>query len=166
MNIKNYINKLLSSGRIFLILAVSLCVGVLLIVLPKQNKVINRNETVEHQSSDTKIVNDYTDYERELKRILSKVKGVGEVDVMIKYSSTERRVLEKDIDTHGNEKTVLKSETSKSEPFVVATEFPTVDGIIIVAKGGGSASVKTSITDCVAGTMGVPAYKVKVLEMK
>ena len=99
------------------------------------------------------------------KNILSKVKGVGDVEVMIIYASSDEKILAKDKDSQGNEKTVSKNESSKNEPYVIKTKAPDVEGVIVVAQGGGNLNVKNLLIDCISNTINIPVHKVKVLEM-
>jgi len=167
MEFKKHIENIISSKKVYIILMTCFCIGVLLIVCSKKQP-ISENVDTKHDIDNIKIKSgdNGCDYEYELKRILSMIKGVGDVDVLIRYSSSEKQVVEKDIDNNGNEKTVTKNLTSQSEPFVVMTEFPNIEGIIIVAKGAGDIVTKNSIIECVSGAMGIPIYKVKVFEMK
>ncbi len=153
----------LMSKKIPLILTTLLCVGIFLVFSSNnRNSDITPGTIVESsQNTDEK-----SKCESELESILSQIKGVGDVQVMIVYSSTDRKILEKDVDSYGNEKTVTKNESSDTEPFVVMTKYPDINGIIVVARGGSDNRVKNIITECVSDVMGVPVHKVKVLEMK
>lgn len=103
--------------------------------------------------------------ETELENILSCVNGVGKTKVMIIYSSSEEKILAKDNAGTDDEKTVTKSESSINEPYVIKTNSPEIEGVIVVAEGGGNTNIKNTIKDCVSDTLNVALHKVKVLEM-
>ena len=165
MNLIDEVKNILMSKRIFIVLLLFLFIGVMLIVF--SNHYNTHEETNEEKPN---IISENTDeknkYERELEEILAQIKGVGDVKVMIVYGSTERKILEKDKDSHGNEKTVTKNQSSNTEPFVVMTKSPDISGVIVAAKGGGNVTVKNLISDCISEVLEVPVHKVKILEMK
>lgn len=122
--------------------------------------------------------------EQKLEKILGGMSGVGRVRVMITLSSSEELVVEKDIpstrsnttenDSEGGsrsivqsevkEDTVYRTEGSDSEPYVVKTLFPRVEGVVVVAEGAGGETAK-NITEIVQALFGVEAHKVKVVKM-
>lgn len=126
-----------------------------------------------------------TDLEEQLEGILAEMAGVGKVKVMITLKSSEELVVEKDepvtrsntseSDSAGGnrtitqmdsaETTVYRSTGSDSEPYVVKTLSPQVEGVVVVAQGAGSGTVNQSITEMVQALFGVEAHKVKVVKM-
>ena len=52
-----------------------------------------------------------------------------------------------------------------SEPYVTKENMPEVEGIVIVAKGGGDGNVCADITAAAEALLGVPAHKIKGLKM-
>lgn len=126
-----------------------------------------------------------SDLEERLESILSQMAGVGEVKVMITLQSSEELVVEKDepvsrsntneSDSAGGsrivtqvdseESTVYRSSGSDSEPYVIKTLSPQVEGVVVVAQGAGSGTVDKNITEMVQALFGVEAHKVKVVKM-
>lgn len=45
------------------------------------------------------------------------------------------------------------------------TDEKTVEGVVIVAEGGGNGSVASNITSALEALLGIPAHKIKVLKM-
>ena len=45
------------------------------------------------------------------------------------------------------------------------TDDKTVEGVVIVAEGGGNGSVASNITSALEALLGIPAHKIKVLKM-
>lgn len=123
--------------------------------------------------------------EKKLENTLSRISGVGSVQVMITLNATEELVVEKDQQTQssstaeedsqgGNrtthqlsrsENTVYHS-SGNNEPYVVKTLLPRVEGVVVVAQGAGTGTVNRSITDVVQALFDVEAHKVKVVKME
>lgn len=123
--------------------------------------------------------------EEQLEGILSEMAGVGRVKVMITLKSSEELVVEKDepvtrSNTNENdsaggsrivtqvdsaEATVYRTTGNESEPYVVKTLSPQVEGVVVVAQGAGSGTVNQNITEMVQALFGVEAHKVKVVKM-
>ena len=88
--------------------------------------------------------------EDKLKKILSKVDGVGEVDVFINYKDNSET----------SDSSVLFNERQKNN-----YDKNKVEGIIIVAQGGGDAKIISMIRNSVSESFGIPIHKVVVLKM-
>ena len=59
------------------------------------------------------------------------------------------------------------SETvSGGKPIVVKENTPEIEGIVVVAQGGGNVLVKESISKAAQALFNVPAHKVEVLKME
>ena len=124
--------------------------------------------------------------ESRLARILSGMDGVGKVEVMITLASTEELVVEKDntssrsqtneTDSEGGtrlisqtdlqEDTIYHTVGNQSEPYVIKTLLPSVEGVVVVAEGAGNGVMDKNITEVVQALFGVDAHKVKVVKMK
>lgn len=122
--------------------------------------------------------------EKELERLLSKVEGIGEVDVMLTIaSSEEKRTLQQEDhtsstsresdstggtrnQTQGSSKTepVLVGEDGK-EPFVVQVQSPQVEGVLVVAQGAGSGMIDSEIIAAVEALFPIEPHKIKVMKM-
>lgn len=128
---------------------------------------------------------EYTAYlENRLEETLSRISGVGRVQVMITLEATEELVVEKDQqtqssntteeDSQGGSRYVYQSDRSENtvyhssgsnEPYVVKTLMPEVSGVVVVAQGAGTGQISKDITDVVQALFGVEAHKVKVVKM-
>lgn len=126
-----------------------------------------------------------SDLEERLEKVLTEMAGVGKVKVMITLKSSEELVVEKDdtmVRSNTNENdsaggsrmvnqvdmapsTVYRTKGSESEPYVVKTISPRVEGVVVVAQGGGNGVVNKNITEMVQALFGVEAHKVKVVKM-
>lgn len=123
--------------------------------------------------------------EQKLKQVLAKMEGVGEVEVMITLQDEGERVVEKDLsqtsqsvsekdgsasrstqDKQYQEESVFSQEGgSGGEPFVSREVMPKVEGVLVVAKGGGDSKVAKNISDAVLALFPVEVHKIKVVKM-
>ncbi len=124
--------------------------------------------------------------EQRLTDILSKMENVGKVQVLITLKSSEELIVEKEqpvtrsatdekdsaggsrmvSEMSSEENTVYRTDGSNSEPYVVKTLTPTIEGVLVVAEGAGSGTVSRTITEIVQTLFGVDAHKVKVVRME
>ncbi len=124
--------------------------------------------------------------EEKLASRLSAMEGVGKVEVMLTFESSEELVVEKDAptvrsntiekDSEGGNRTVTQFEMGdstvyrsgsggQSEPYVVKTLNPRVEGVLVVAEGAGDGTVARNITEIAQALFGVEAHRVKVVSM-
>lgn len=124
--------------------------------------------------------------EEKLRNALAKIADVGQVEVMITLQSSRELVVEKEqpiirsttreedaqggnrevTEMDSRENTVYRSDGSASEPYVVKTLVPEIEGVLVVAQGAGTGTVSHSIVEIVQALFGVEAHKVKVVKMK
>ena len=130
--------------------------------------------------------NTTNELEMKLEDILSKIQGVGEVNVFINYSesseiipmyneSTQTSNTE-ETDTSGGTRRIEETDSQKEiiyeesdgEKTVITQKViePQIEGAIITAKGAGSAEVKTSIIQAVEAVTGLATHKIQVFEME
>ena len=128
----------------------------------------------------------YAEYlEGRLEKILSEVDGVGRVKVMITLSDSRESVIEKDrkeqqqevteTDSGGGSRTtkeadieqstVYRDSGSESTPYVQKEILPSVEGVFVVAEGGGNPTVVSEISETVMALFQVEAHKIKVVKM-
>ena len=156
----------------------------------KSNEVTQTPNVTENTLTTNRSNNGQQEYvallEEKLKSTLSDVAGVGKVQVMITLKASEELVLEKDEsinrsntneeDSEGGKRIVTQLETgentvystvgSESEPYVIKTLLPTVEGVVVVAQGADTGSVNKNITEIVKALFGVEAHKVRVVKME
>ena len=126
--------------------------------------------------------NEY-DLETELEDILSKMQGVGSVKVLVTYSQTSAVIpmYSQTESTSSTEETDSGGGTRKQESSNINKEvitdgnnkaitqtvvLPKVEGAIVIAEGGGNATIKADIIQAVASVTGVATYKIQVFEME
>lgn len=123
--------------------------------------------------------------EQKVAALLEQMEGAGRVKVIITLRSSSEKVVEKDApvsrtnteeaDSGGGtrtvnsmdtgESTVYANEGSYSEPYVIKTISPQVEGVVVLAEGAGSGSVSKNISDVIQVLFGIGAHQVKVIKM-
>lgn len=177
---KNMLNK---SGKDKILIII--LTGVLLLIISLPTKKTTETKQVNTESTEN-TDSGYEEYmEEKLENILSQVDGVGKVEVIISFKNTGEKVIAKDekysseniqeTDSSGGVRTTNQGSSEitniyhdteqGSEPFVKNENMPEVEGVIIVAQGGGDGTIATNITSAVESLLGVPVHKVKVLKM-
>lgn len=150
----------------------------------------SNTETVADQGMDvsnqeSKDLNAYTeDLEQRLARILSQIDGAGKVNVMITLKSSSEKVLDKDVESDRESTTESDSQggsrqTSKStkkeatvynesgtdgSPYVSKELSPKVEGVVVLAEGGGNAVVKENISEAVQALFGIEPHKIRIMK--
>ena len=122
--------------------------------------------------------------EERLETVLLSVDGVGNVRVMITLKNNGEKQLQSDTvrersstgetDSAGGSRTVQEGREEYSTvilnngtgdgPYVTRETAPEIEGVLVVAQGAGSSSVKTEIYEAVQALFNVPAHKIKVLK--
>ena len=114
-------------------------------------------------------------------------KNVGNVEVMItvKASGEQIALVEKDYtgsktneaDNQGGSRDTTeearsevviytKSSNGSMIPYIVKETMPEIEGVVVIAEGGGNTLTVNNIIDAVMALFDVPIHKIKVLEMK
>ncbi|MCM1246149.1 MAG: hypothetical protein NC293_10965 [Roseburia sp.] len=108
--------------------------------------------------------------EEQVRSILEKVDGVGEVDVMITLRASKEKVTLKDNtveEKRREEETVLiQDENDNTSPYVIREVEPQIEGILIVCDGGNRAAVQREIIDGISALFSVESHKIKVMKSK
>ena len=173
--------KFLKKDKLILIILV----GILLLVIKLPTKNEKKNENVVQTTTTEKISTDYASkLEGRLEKLLSKVNGVGKVTVAVTLVNTGENILytENDSSTQiveendgsgGNrvsEESSLKQSVIFSDngatPYVVDSNMPKVQGVVVVAEGADDAKIVSEITDAVNALLGIPVNRIKGLKME
>lgn len=146
----NFLYDLILSKKIYIILVLTFLCGILMINY-NNDRFIAKEKTVKTNANTSQVFNESNKtLEYKLRRILGKVEGVGEVDVFINYKDNT--------ETIGSNVMLNNQERKKSDKKMV-------EGIIIVAQGGGDAQIISLIRNSVSESFGIPLHKVVVLKM-
>ena len=124
--------------------------------------------------------------EERLTQALSRVAGVGEVQVMITLKASSELVVEKEqpvrrsstnesdavggnrivSEVTSEENVIYRSDGSLSEPYVIKTLPPQIEGVLVIAEGAGNGTVSRTIVEIAQALFDVEAHKVKVVPME
>lgn len=151
----------------------------------KETKSSQQTKEEESQSTDSEKYE--TQLEERLEGILSCVEGAGKVEVMITLkssstmqvasqgSSSQKEVTEEDAQGGNRITTESQKEEEKiyttngegeSVPFVEKEWMPQVEGVVIVAQGGGDSSTVQHLTNAAKAVLGIEVNKITVCKMK
>lgn len=182
---KDQLVILLLFGVLLLVIAIP--------VEPKKEKQEEKETMQEGESAleGTKEPLSADSYERQqeerLKEVLEKVEGVGRAEVMITLRASAQKVVEKDApsrsqrveetDSQGGNRTTQENEREETTvyeegndgvrtPYVIQELEPAVEGVIVIAEGGGNPAVKQNILEAVQALFPVEAHKIKIMKME
>ena len=167
---------------------------ILIICSLPQNQLSNLNQAQSMGSSldtdgDTSLFSYEHELEKRLEQILGGMEGITSVDVMITLSATSEKVLEKSIQLEENkqeiekgsgeslEKSVtislskknedlLTGNTSGSMPYIIKEMSPSIQGVVVAARGNITQTKIREISEAVQALFGIEAHKIKVIEKK
>lgn len=199
------IKKIFGQNQFKNLIALCLILGFVLIainVLVPTGKILTTNKSSgtnnqgdSANTSATKDINETVQTEEknyeekqklELKNILKKMNGVGDVEVMLSFEHGEQKVpaydkstqksTTEETDTEGGKrvnnqdtdgsKVVMKTYDGNNEPFVLTTYKPKICGIIIIAEGADNSKTKYEIEQAVSKLYNLSLDKVNVYSMK
>ncbi len=125
--------------------------------------------------------------ETRLRTLLSQIQGVGRVDVMITYSAAGENVPAYDTskktsrtdekDSEGGTRNITEDEsentlvyedspTGGKTPVILKKLSPEVKGVLVVAEGADSVTVREHIVSAVRVVLDIPAHRVEVVQRK
>lgn len=113
----------------------------------------------------------------ELEQALAYMEGVGEVRVMITFQDSGEAVVEKDVtkssggqtDARQNsqyQESTIYQEKNGREPYISQQKLPAVEGVLVIAQGGGDSKVKQEIKDAVMALFSIEMHKIKIVKMQ
>lgn len=119
---------------------------------------------------------DYAEYTKTLEdglvRVLNRVQGISEAEVMVTLASGFEYVPAYETATDGfeaeSEETkkfiVLKKKGGSEEAFVLKECFPEIQGVLVIAKGVESSEAERDVVEAVKTVFNISSNRVKVLE--
>ena len=114
------------------------------------------------------------DVQGEMEEILSKISGVGQVQVMLTVDTDGTRQLAQDTELSYSGSTAAPEDYSRrseavvvdngdgDQTVVIQTQYPTYRGALVVCQGGDRAEVKLAVTEAVAALTGLTADRITV----
>lgn len=193
------IKKILAQKQLKNLIAVCIVLGFALIamnVLLPSSKTLSNNKVssgvTAKNTEDTSITKetDEKNYEEQqktdLKNILKKMNGVGDVEVMMSFENGEQKVpaydknsqksTTEETDNQGGkrvnnqntdgESIVMTTADGNNEPFILTTYKPKIIGVIILAEGASNSKTKYEIEQAVSKLYNLSLDKVNVYSMK
>lgn len=170
-------------------LLIILLVGILLLVIVWPMPSDDSENTMSEKESDSQKNKENFDYEEYLEdkteRLLCEVEGAGKVTVMLTVKSGGQKIIEKDQtsgqeineeeDSEGGTRSV-RNDTSEftsvyeqnadgsSIPYVSEELLPQIEGVVVIADGGGDAVVAKNLAEAIQALFGVDAHKIKIMK--
>ncbi len=129
--------------------------------IQEKDKVKKAEDTI---ASDINLID-----EEKLCEVLSKIKGVGDVSIMITYENSGTQNYLSDITNEKgerSEKNIKKVVSSSGEPVVYERKMPEVKGVVVVCDGAADEAVKAEVCRAVCALTGVYEHRVGVFEKK
>lgn len=146
----------------------------------------NDNQTVIKESSNeynNLVKDDYESYiEGKLSDILSKLKGVGQVDVMVVLEDSTEKIpasnitttkeLTNELDAQGGTREILREDetiqvvNTSNEVVVLKEVKPSIKGVIVVAEGAEDLLVLENLYEAVKTVLGITGNKVQIFPSK
>ena len=143
-------------------------IGLVLMSLPEKKAETVTNESTE----DTIHLHNAQEEEKRLEQILGRIKGVGEVEVMLTLLSSQQTIYQTDIDSSdsgNNERsnTVIITDSERANSGLISRiDAPQYMGAVIVCKGGNDPVVRLAVVDAVSKALGLSSNEISVLKMK
>ncbi|WP_297435022.1 stage III sporulation protein AG [uncultured Clostridium sp.] len=180
-------------GPLLIILLVLIIIGFGLSYLGDINNISKKEEgkvTILNGDEDASIPTIDHEYEEkqrtDLSKILSKIEGVGNVEVMLRFGGSEIKVPATDnnnkqstteeTDSEGgkrvntealdDDKVVMKNDEDGNSPYILETKKPEVTGVMIVAQGAQDSKVKYEISKAVASLYDISLEDVSIFPME
>lgn len=195
-NVNKFLGKLKKRKVLNLLIIVVLILIMLVIIMSYFKDLNNITESekvnVQEEKENSNIEKETSEetYEEqtksELKNILSKIQGVGEVEVMLYFEGSEEKVPAIDSSTQKStteeadndggkrvnnqetdgEKVVITSNNKGNEPLILKTKKPKITGVVIVAEGAENSKIKYEVTKAISNLYDISNDRVNVFSMK
>jgi len=192
-SLKDLISRFKEIKNIELILAILVISIIVSIYTSTLNKESSTGQNEYHQDSDTTDlhwVNNNASYEnrdeQRLKEILSSIKGAGQVEVMITYSSgkeiipamntVESTTITEEEDNNGGTRRINQTDknfhpstyndSEGTKPIILKEVEPEIKGVIVIAQGAEDIRVKMELMRAVQVALGVKPNQVEVFPME
>lgn len=179
--IRNFIKKHATRDNLLILALLGILLMVIAIPVGTQEDVAEKGQTLPADAEDASAgsgdgyaASYEQEMEKRLEELLQSMEGVGNVKVMITLAASDEKIVLKDYDiSEGQDslKTVENTvfytdETGQESPYCQKTITPRVEGVVVVAEGGGDPGRIIEITDVIQSLFDVPVHKIRVVRMK
>ncbi|NBI06649.1 sporulation stage III protein AG [Senegalia massiliensis] len=193
MKLEKHINMLfkkISSNKRYTNLAIVISIGIMLLIgisifFESEESIKDINNIKPGEKNKEIYEEDYSnEIEIKLKKILSEMKGVGDVEVMVTLletvenipatNSTKNKEVTKENDSEGGTRDVMREESTEQivmngdggEMITIKEVKPEIKGVIIAAEGANDIRIKETIYNAVKTVLGISGNKVEVYVKK
>lgn len=161
------LEKIKKDKKSFLIVLIGLT-GILLIFFSE----FSDDDNYMPQINDKSEYDYNVSYKEELESIISKIEGVGRVEVMLTYEGSAESVYAKDFSEQvrneehkTDENHIILDKGSTEEGLCIMEKYPQVTGVAVVCEGGRSPTVKNEIMQMLKALFGISSSSISISEM-
>ncbi len=149
--------------------AIILAIGLVLMAIP-----VSKSETATKEPSTDAVTIPELPLEERIADVLSKIKGAGEVQVILTVAAGEQTIYQTNQDsTTDNDSnktsvdTVTVTDSDRDQNGLVCQVIPPVyQGAVVVCQGADNSTVRLAVVDAVSKLTGLGANRISVLKMK
>lgn len=140
-------------------------VGIVLLLLPEGDRP-RRSEQAELQTQEVQF--DLEQTERRLADALSRIRGAGEVSVVLTLKESSRRILaqdtQKQVDSSRTTTVVVSQGSGVEQSVPVQSIYPKFQGALVVCPGAGVPQVKLELLEAVRALTGLSTERISICE--
>ena len=163
--------KLISYVKKYKYVALVVLAGVVLMLLPSGK---GEQQTVSDQPVNVSEVYSLAETEKRLEQLLGRIRGVGQVQVMLTLKSgsslqlaENRSTSLRDTENRQDRDVVTLNRGSGYEDVVVTEQtYPVYQGAVVVCQGAGDSSVNLAVIQAVSVLTGLGSEKITVVQWK
>lgn len=163
--------KLISYVKKYKYVALVVLVGVVLMLLPSGK---GEQQTVSDQPVNVSEAYSLAETEKRLEQLLGRIRGVGQVQVMLTLKSgsslqlaENRSTSLRDTENRQDRDVVTLNRGSGYEDVVVTEQtYPVYQGAVVVCQGAGDSSVNLAVIQAVSVLTGLGSDKITVVQWK
>lgn len=163
--------KLISYVKKYRYVALVVLAGVVLMLLPSGK---GEQQTVSDQPVNVSEVYSLAETEKRLEQLLGRIRGVGQVQVMLTLKSgsslqlaENRSTSLRDTENRQDRDVVTLNRGSGYEDVVVTEQtYPVYQGAVVVCQGAGDSSVNLAVIQAVSVLTGLGSDKITVVQWK
>lgn len=163
--------KLISYVKKYKYVALVVLAGVVLMLLPSGK---GEQQTVSDQPVNVSEAYSLAETEKRLEQLLGRIRGVGQVQVMLTLKSgsslqlaENRSTSLRDTETRQDRDVVTLNRGSGYEDVVVTEQtYPVYQGAVVVCQGAGDSSVNLAVIQAVSVLTGLGSDKITVVQWK
>ncbi len=167
----DFLKEKIGKEKLLRIALISGVVGMIIILV---SDFVPFDESDNRKAGYTDISSYKEETENEIEEILSKIQGVGRVEVMITFSGTEEYIFAEEIKASKSDKFssqmqnefVLIEKNGEKEALVSKVNNPEISGVVVVCDGGDSDKVCESVYKTVSTVLGIPTKNIYVTKLK